>query len=295
MRMVIYWDILLGINLVVNSVILFLTSVATGARVSRRRILVGALLGAVYVVISEFEVLLQAGIVKSMLSLLIVAIVFGICSWREFLFRSSVFYLISFVIGGAVLGWSYFGQEGGGVSVITLGEMSGGILIGAAAVFFCLHRTMERVRVRAEIVKVEIVCKGRQDAFCGLIDSGNLLASSFRRTPVIVAERSAVPSLVGEANDYFAQRDESVWVRDFSQCGDELWPYRSLDEAGGMLIGVRVDVAVIAMEGRRYRCRNCIVAVTNKKLSADGAYAAIVPSRLLAEGEIEEGEKGWAS
>lgn len=300
--MVIYWDILLGINLIINAVILFLTSVAVGVRVSLGRILLGALGGAVYVVASEFSSFLQTTAVKGVLSLLLVAIVFGRCSWRAFLFRSAVFYLVSFAIGGAVLGWTYFWRETADASLITVSETGGGILIGASIIFFCLRRSMERAGRRDLVVRVQVECEGRRDAFCGLVDSGNLLATSFRRTPVIVAQRSAVKSLVGKADPYFAQRKETQWVRDFPQCEDVLWqsravvqPYRTIDGTRRMLIGLRVDTAIVETDDMRYRSQNCIVAVTDQKLSADGSYAAIVPSRLLAEGEIEEGEREWVS
>lgn len=301
--MVVYWDILLFINLVINGLILFLTSVASGSRVSWLRICFGAMLGAVYVMTGELAPLLQEPFAKAALSLLLILAVFGYHSWRTLLFTSAVFYLISFAIGGAVLGWLGFWQDASSQSrFVSLGEVSGGVLIGAAAIFFCLRRTMERASRLPQMVRVKVICAKRCDTFYGLVDTGNTLASPLRRTPVIVAERSSVPALVGKAHTYFSGREESEWVRDFALCPDELWqsrvtalPYRTIGEKGKMLLGLRVDGVVIEAKGMRYRSEDCIVAVTDKKLSANGAYTAIVPGRLLTEGEIEEGKREWAS
>lgn len=301
--MVIYWDILLFFNVVVNGLILFLTSIAVGIRASWLRIWLGALAGGGYVLAGGVGVIPQDILVRGLFSFLIVLIVFGYRSWRAFLFANAVFYLISFVIGGAVLGWLYVGR-----SVMTehflpgLGEVSGGILIGASVVFFCLRRSMERAKRASCLVRVTAECEGRRDTFAGLIDTGNLLSSPIRRTPVIVVEKDAVPSLLGEASLYFSMRKECDWVRDFDLCQDALWQkrlslssYQTIGSGERMLVGIRVDEVVIDSAGVRYRARDCIVAVTESRLSADGAYTAIVPSRLLAEGETMKGERTWVS
>ena len=301
--MVIYWDVLLLLNVVVNGLILFLTSVAVGVRASWLRIWLGALAGGCWVLADGIITMPQSVLVRMIVSAFLICIVFGYRSWRAFLFAIAVFYLVSFVIGGAVLGWLSIGQNMlTGHFLPTLGELSGGILIGASVVFFCLRRSMERAERASCLVRVTVICEGRRDTFDGLIDTGNLLSSSFRRIPVIVVEKGAVTSLVGEASCYFDTREERDWVRDIALCKDELWQkrlslssYRTIEGAGRMLVGLRVDEVLIEAGDARYRASDCVVAVTASRLSADGGYAAIVPSRLLAEGEIVKGERTWVS
>ena len=301
--LVIYWDVLLFFNVVVNGLILFLTSVAVGIRASWLRIWLGALLGGGYVLLDGAVMIPQDVIVKGLVSFLLVFIVFGYRSWRMFLFTTAVFYLVSFIIGGAVLGWLSVGQNVmTGQFMLTFGEVSGGILIGATVVFFCLRRSMERAGRMPCLVRVTVNCEGRRDTFTGLLDTGNLLSSPIRRTPVIVVEKGAVPSLLGEAARYFDARKECEWVRDIAMCQDMLWQkrlslssYQTMDGTGRMLVGIRIDEAELESDGVRYRTNDCIVAVTEKHLSSDGGYTAIVPSRLLAEGEIVKGERTWVS
>ena len=301
--MVIYWDVLLLLNVVVNGLILFLTSVAVGIRASWLRIWLGALAGGCYVLADGIIAMTQGVLVRVVVSALLICIVFGYRSWRAFLFAIAVFYLVSFVIGGAVFGWLSIGQNMmTGHLLPTLGGVSGGILIGASVVFFCLRRSMERARRTSCLVRVTVTCKGRRDTFEGLIDTGNMLSSSLRRTPVIVAEKGAIPSLLGDASRYFDARKECEWVRDIALCGDELWqkrlslsPYHTIAGTGHMLVGIRVDEVLMEAGGTWYRTNDCIVAVTERKLSADGGYTAIVPSRLLAEEKTVKGERTWVS
>ena len=301
--MVIYWDILLFLNVVVNGLILFLTSVAVGIRASWLRIWLGALVGGCYVLANGIITMPQGVLARVLVSAFLLFIVFGYRSWRTFLFLAVVFYLVSFVIGGAVLGWLSIGQNMmTGQFLPTFADVSGGVLIGASVVFFCLRRSMERAGRATCLVRVTVACEGRRDTLRGLIDTGNMLSSPLRRIPVVVVEKGAIPSLLGEASCYFDSRKERDWVRDIALCGDELWQerlslstYHTIEGKGRILVGIRVDEVMIEAGGTWYRANDCIVAVTERKLSSDGRYAAIVPSRLLAEGETVKGERTWVS
>lgn len=296
--MVIYWDILLAVNLVVNALIFYLTAIASGLRVNRWRIWLSASLGAVYVVVSGIVPELLSPIAKLVLSLLLVWMAFGYCSWRTYLFRCSVFYLISFAIGGAVLGWLNWYQA---IPLtqrsLTIGQMSGGIIIGAAALFFCLRRTMLNAEQLAYSVRVTVKCGDRKDTFCGLIDSGNRLSVYARHAPVIVAEYTAVSSLVGTLRPLLKATPQAEWGQIIASSQDALWqsrfvvmPHRTVSMAGSMLIGIRVDEVSIMAGSRQYYMQDVVLAIVKTSLSPNGTYQAIVPSRLMTEGECMKGE-----
>lgn len=298
--MVIYWDVLLAVNFVLNGLILYLTAIAMGQRITQLRIIVAALIGAIYVVASGVSDLLTLVPVKWMLSLVLVAVTFGYRSWRTFLFCVAVFYLVSFVIGGAVLGWmSWWNEQALSHRFLTMSEVGGGALVGAVVLLWALRRVIVQTGRRTQLVRVTVVCGGRTDAFDGLIDSGNTLSTAIRRTPVIIAEHTAVPTICGQARSYLATHEEEEWIRGAIEL-DELWrtrgmllPYRSV-AGSGMLVGIRADEVIIETDGRRYRTCEAVIAVTKRRLATDGAYRAIVPSRLL-EDSFEEGEVRWGA
>lgn len=299
--MVIYWDVLLAVNFILNGLILYLTAIGAGERVSGRRIVIAALLGAGYVVAGGIVEELTLPIAKGLFSLILIVIAMGYRSWRTFFFYCGVFYLVSFAIGGAVLGWIGWGQDVLlGKRFITTGEMSIGVLLGAAALILCLRRMIVRSARRMQLLRVTVTCGDRTDTFTGLLDTGNTLASPLRHTPVIIVEYTAVPSLVGQARDYLNDSDEEEWVRSTSW-QDDLWrtrclilPYRTVAHSS-ILIGIRADTVTIAMGTERYRSQDAVIAIVKRTLSSGGTYHAIVPSRLLDEGECEKGEMTWGA
>lgn len=296
--MVIYWDILLAVNLVVNALILYLTAIASGLRVKRWRIWISASLGAIYVVASGIVPELLSPVAKLVLSLLLVWLTFGYRSWRTYLFRCSVFYLISFAIGGAILGWLNWYQT---IPLtqrsLTIGQLGGGVIIGAAALFFCLRRTMLNAEQLAYSARVTVKCGNRKDTFCGLIDSGNCLSVYARHAPVIVAEYTAVTSLIATIRPLLDATPQTEWVQAIATSQDTLWqsrlvvlPHRTVSTTNAMLLGIRVDEVSVAAGGRQYHMRDAVVAIVKPVLSPNGTYQAIVPSRLMVEGECMKGE-----
>ncbi|WP_333593947.1 sigma-E processing peptidase SpoIIGA, partial [Anaerospora hongkongensis] len=111
--MVVYGDIIVAVNIVMNAIILWLTALAAGTTGKGWRIGAGSLVGALYVLISVFfyTTVFYHPLVKGIVSVIIVYIAFGYSSLRMLFFQVGVFYLVSFILGGAVLGWLYFLQQ----------------------------------------------------------------------------------------------------------------------------------------------------------------------------------------
>lgn len=180
---------------------------------------------------------------------------------------------------------------------LTIGQMSGGVIIGATALFFCLRRTMLNVEQLAYSARVTVKCGDRKDTFCGLLDSGNHLSVYARHAPVIVAEYTAVTSLVGTLRSLLDATPQSAWVQAIAASQDTLWqsrlvvlPHRTVSTASSMLLGIRVDEVSVTTGGRQYYVRDAVIAIVKTALSSNDTYQAIVPSRLITEGECMKGE-----
>lgn len=291
--MVIYWDVLLAVNLILNAVILYLTSISAGIRTSTWRIFSAALLGAGYVVASGIAEELMTPIAKALLSIVLVVIALGYRSWRTLIFNCSVFYLVSFAIGGAVLGWLGWWENSKLDShLLTVGGLGSGALIGAAVTFFCLRRSMNRSAQRTQLVHLRITCDGRTDHLQGMLDTGNTLTATTRCTPVIVACYTAVPTILGNLRMCLDRCEEGEWIQAIGT-EDTLWrmnyiliPYRTVSAQDGILIGMRADEVIIEAGGRIYHATDVILAITKRQFSNSRAYSAIVPSRLLDTSEL---------
>src|SRR5690554_1839055 len=106
----IYVDILLAENILMNYLILWLTSAAVKADTSRIKRLAAATVGALYALLIFFPGyrVLYSMAMKVLLSFLIIIIAFTPQRFGEFAKQLAVFYLVSFILGGAVLGLFYF-------------------------------------------------------------------------------------------------------------------------------------------------------------------------------------------
>lgn len=105
--MIIYADMILVVNVLMNSIILFFTALLTGSAIKIWRIIIAAGIGSIYVLASIIDktYFLSSVGAKLAISIVLVYTVFGFMSLGTFLLRLGTFYVTSFIFGGAVLGW----------------------------------------------------------------------------------------------------------------------------------------------------------------------------------------------
>src|SRR5690349_3640451 len=113
MRMYVYADVVFIINVMMNSAILLLTAWTTGIKYKLWRILLAASIGSLYVLVSIIPGMLIVHhiIFKILMSLILILLAFGIKPKRLILLIMAFFYMIAFILGGAVAGWLYFSQS----------------------------------------------------------------------------------------------------------------------------------------------------------------------------------------
>lgn len=105
----IYVDVVLIENLIMNYIILLATGVVLKQKISHIRLIISSLLGAIYTVISYSQILkMYSGItLKILLSIIMVYIAFNPQKLKILLKNLLIFYLTSFVFGGAAFALIY--------------------------------------------------------------------------------------------------------------------------------------------------------------------------------------------
>jgi len=106
----IYADIFMIFNIVLNGIILLFTALLAGVNYKLWRILFAAALGSIYALgslLNDYSVLYTPW-AKLLASLIIVLSAFPIRSVRSLAVIVSGFYIVSFLLGGAVFGWLFF-------------------------------------------------------------------------------------------------------------------------------------------------------------------------------------------
>lgn len=293
-------EVFLG-NWLMNFAILWVTARFGRLTVSVGRLGAAAAVGAVYALAVFFPAgyMLLGAPVKILVSLLMTACAFAPLSWRRFLTAVFIFYLASFALGGLVFGIGYFlGGTGlhqvfpGGPNFpqrylwpAVLGALAAAWVAGRVGAVYLRRRALQNLFA----IPVVVTCEGKRVTVKGLVDTGNQLCDPLTSRPVIVVETEALRDLLprelpgllaGEQGPDLHALAASVadrgWATRF-----RLIPYRSLGQTGGLLPGFRPDKVELRYGGELVAVPGVVVALYDRKLSADEDYRALLSPMLL--------------
>jgi len=294
-------DVLLLENLVINYLILYVTAKFSRLKVSTLRLFLGAIVGALYVVV----IILQPGIkvyyttvAKILLSIFIVAITFSPTKVLPFIKTLVNFYISTFIFAGAALAFLFFNQQGGFVRngiVYVFGQSKWSLMLFSIVTVGLIIKIFIEViqsRISRErlIIPVKISFDNRMIYLSALIDTGNSLKDPLTNTPVMIVEFKALQELLpveikrifensqeDDLNCVSATISTSKWFSRF-----RLIPFSSLGKENGMLIGFKPDFIEIGEEGEKRDVKNVIVGIYNRSLSRNEKYKALLGLELVS-------------
>ena len=107
--MTVYLDIVFLENIVINYIILYATGIISKSRINQLRIIIGSGIGAIYSIIYYiFKLKIYSSfIIKIILSIIIIYISFNSKNLKQLSKQVLLFYLVSFVFGGATIAIIY--------------------------------------------------------------------------------------------------------------------------------------------------------------------------------------------
>lgn len=303
--MYVYADALMLFNFIINSVIFLLTAWAVGISRPWWRICLGALLGSVYSLVEvfpEMNLFYMPGM-KIVVSVFLILVVFGRSSASKTLLLVSIFYLVSFLLGGAVIGWLFFAQEG--FSVVPGMEskfkpawydIAAGILVGAVILILLFKRLLSRADQRRSLYTALIDYDGRQQKFVALLDTGNSLHSTVGSRPVMLVDCAVIVKLVSpEVQDFLLSHHSEDWLTDLTCCGDQAWldrveviPYRGVGMTD-ILLGFRPDNMIVFTPNGIIETTDVVVAIYNGTLSPTGRYSALLNGAIFRNFQFKKG------
>lgn len=298
----VYLDVVFLINLIMDYAILWATARLGQLEVNHKRLLAGALVGALYCIALLIPSLtfLYSLLFRLILSLLIVSVAFAPLSPLKFIQTCGYFYLIAFTMGGAILGGIYllstnprFFETVSQVVQRLIDLPYAWLLVGVAVAI--IIGKWGTVWIKQALVKsffrvpLTICFDGQSLTIPALLDTGNQLKDPLTQAPVIITEYSAVePFLPDDLKDIFRSSSEidikkiskdlanSVWSSRF-----RLIPFSSIGKQHGMLLGLRPDRITILVDERQVTTRNVVVGIYNKPLCPQGSYQALLHPGLL--------------
>ncbi len=300
-----YADMFFFENLIMNYIIISATVLFTkklfSVTASPLRRLAGSAVGAGYALAIVLLPALQSKVLgsvfgKAVLSLLIVYIVFTPKKVALMIKELMTFCFTGFVFAGTSIGISYLGVP----CIITAnGLMVTKMPVGFSTIFLTVG--IGYISVSVLLNSLKNVCDSHESyvslyiEFNGsglwlpaLIDTGNELKDPLTGTPVIIAETSALKSILSPEIRNISANEAAIisagstlspdWARRF-----RIIPFSSLGCENGLLPGFKADI--IKIRGNYdLPCKNqsAIICLYDKVLSDNKKYSALLSPELVA-------------
>ena len=295
--MTIYIDVVLIENLVMNYIILLTTGIVSKIKMKYIRANLASLLGAIYSVVAYMGILeiYSSIFLKIILSILIVYIAFNPQNikkmWKELL----IFYLVSFVFGGAAFSLIYIVKpqniimkNGLFLGTYTLKTVLLGAIIGFIIILSCLKFIKNKISKKDMFCDIEISINDKKIKTKAMIDTGNCLKEPITSMPVVIIEHTLLYECMPKE---ILNNLENIIGGDFEKISEDikneyisklkLIPFSSLGKQNGMLLGIKPQYLKIINEEEIKEIKNVIIGIYNKSLTKKGEYRALIGIELM--------------
>lgn len=295
----IYIDVMLATNFFMDLLIIWAAGRVAGCIASRRRLLLGALVGAAYSLTVLFPdcFILHFLPVKIGCSLAMLLVTYYPLKRRTFFVVILNFYLISFAMGGAVIAATYiFDDAPALIQVINMAGIFRGninywllviaLLVAATIGWGGLTILRKRSLQRDLFNTLTISLQDNVVETIALLDTGNQLREPLTNRPVVVVEAALLednlpayllqvvggelllPELVAGV--------EGEWLERLT-----LIPYNSVGRQNGLMVGLRPDWVELTTSNGTVRLQDVVLGLSDKPLNKEGKYRALVPLMVL--------------
>jgi stage II sporulation protein GA (sporulation sigma-E factor processing peptidase) len=289
-----YWDLLFLINLTVNYFILFITARLFRKQPGIPRLLFGAALGALTVLLLKLP--LFPALILTMTAatpLIMIILTFWPLRRLELFILWCAVFLVSFLTGGAVLALSQVHSPGSSIAppqgVVSLVLVCLLIYIALSLLKPYLE---ERKWQRLWQLSLLVSWQGKEKQVSAFLDTGNRLREPFSQRLVIIVHYRSLEGLLPpevyrclsnpevEPWDILPNLAETAQARCFT-----LIPFSGLGARTGMLLGFKPDLVTVS-RGERSWCfeSSVVLGLTRRSFGPVAEYEALLPPELLQAG-----------
>ncbi len=284
MKTVIYADVLVIINLIVNYLLLRASAAITGYSFKTWRILVSSLIGGLFsfiIFIKNISMSINI-LIKVLLFVIMVLSAFGSKNIKSFLKCCASFALVNFGFAGIMfaLSTTVFPNSTTYINGVVYFDISLLTLTVSAIICYCILNLISKFTKskvpQKSIYEIRIHYKNNFAEGKALFDSGNALCDCFSGRPVIIAEKEFLKKLY--------LNDDLTSLRNF-----RLIPFSTIKNSGA-LPSFLADKTEIRINGKWIESKDVYIAITDKKI-VSGCYSALfgVPYLETVENRIKGG------
>lgn len=287
MRQVIYIDVLLCVNLLINYVILILEAKLLNLRIKRKRLILSALTGSFYSIFIFFDQinLLLSLFIKLLMSITIILIAYGFINTRSFVKSIVTFYFINFIFGGIIFCiWYFISPKGifikNGIVYFDISPIL--LILSTVVIYFSIkiyQYFLGESDLHDSVCDLEILNKGRIVKLFAKVDTGNSLKEPFSNKPVIVAEYESLKDILPpEVKNYIQDNVEDWTAKGKKTSLLRVIPYSTVS-GEGLLPAFIPEKVTIKYKNKTY-IKETFLAISKRNLFL-GDYKALVPPDLI--------------
>ena len=292
MYMTIYLDIVIIENLIMNYIILYATSIIAKKKIKHIRAFIASIIGTIYVIILYVTKLpIYSNIMsKLLLSIIMVYIIFKPENIKVLINNLLLFYLTSFVFGGASTALIYLikpeeilTKNGMFLGTYTLKTVFLGGIVGLFLIAVTINIIRSKISKKDMFYNIKIYIEEKEIETRAMIDTGNLLKEPITNIPVIIVEHTLLYNVIEKE---ILNNLEEILSGNFEKIPNEIKnkylsklkviPFKSLGKENGMLLGIKVDKVKIENEENRKVIDKAIIGIYNKSLTRRGEYRALL-------------------
>lgn len=289
-------------NFLINFLVLYSTYKITKSKIKIKRIVMGTLISTLYSVIVFFPSLLfmTTFIFKLLTSAIIVYITFKSRTLKSFFYQWLVFFIVSFVFAGTIIGLSFnftsitklLYREINLYDFFTIKQVIYGVIIALIVSLIVFSYNNKKKQMEKLIIEAKILLKNKDIEFTALVDTGNSLKDPMTNRSVFVVELSQLLPLLPQELIKFYKTPASIAIEDLLvNLKDEfplvLVPFKSIGNDNGIILGFRPDAVFIKLpyEEVEFEINKLIIGIYNGNLSSDSEFSGLLDYETIVQRE----------
>lgn len=290
--MTVYIDVVFLENLILNVIILYTTSLIAKINLKIIRTLISASIGSIYAIMYYiFQIGLYSNIIfKFVLSVIMIYVAFNPKEFKTLLKVLILFYLTSFVFGGASLSVIYLVnaqriniQNGMIIGKYTMNTIFTGIIIAFIVIVIAFKIIKSKISKNDLFCDIRFKINNKEIKTKAMLDTGNLLKEPITNIPVVVVEHKLLYDVIPNE---ILDNIENILGGDLEDISDEVKsdyisklkviPFTSLGKQNGILLGIKADELIVEEMNSEKKIDKVIIGIYNKELSKKRTYSALI-------------------
>ncbi len=265
--MVIYADILIVVNTIIDYFILLLTAKISKCHYRSSRIVLGSVAGgisSVYIFLPQQPFLIELA-VKFIFSIIIIVIAFGYIKIKVYFRNVFTFLMTGFIYAGLIMMiWTTFKPNGIFINnSVVYYDISAVLLIVFSVLTYLIITVImsltRREAIRAARCVIEIECDQNRLSLNGIFDTGNSVKDVFSSSDVLFVGDDAINKLFGTSFENVIAANRSRY---------RIIPCKTVN-GDGFLEGIRCDKANIIFENKKSEIHKPIIIKSQTEFKDD--------------------------